>query len=330
MKTRERKIIYFLRILISGLFILSAISKLYPTPMFGITKVFEEGQLIPMGLPESLVPYVSRFIIGAEIFFGITILFNNYLKKIILPLSFLMISIFSIHLTTQLFGQSENCGCFGDLIPMTPIEALIKNIITLLMIFIIYKKSENQQFDINKLFILFLLISTIMFASLPISNISKTENSSFIDYVDNDSFMNLEGYKILSLFDPECGHCQKTARSIDSLSKIHENFPHMHIIFSNTDNDTIIGKDMQSRIDNFFEIVGGKYTYQSIPEHNYDTEEIDSYFEITVPNYDNPVVILYDGKDNYDHISNIQIMLYEGSYANSFNSENFIKRLYNK
>ena len=37
-------IIYSLRILISGLFLLLSAIKLYPTPMYGITKVFEEGQ----------------------------------------------------------------------------------------------------------------------------------------------------------------------------------------------------------------------------------------------------------------------------------------------
>ena len=55
MKTTEQKIIFSLRILISGLFLLSAIAKLYPTPMYGITKVFEQGQLIPMGFSESIV-----------------------------------------------------------------------------------------------------------------------------------------------------------------------------------------------------------------------------------------------------------------------------------
>ena len=39
-----------------------------------------------------------------------------------MPLSFVMVMIFSIHLSTQIFGESENCGCFGDLIPMTPLK----------------------------------------------------------------------------------------------------------------------------------------------------------------------------------------------------------------
>ena len=50
MKNTDEKIVFALRVLISGLFLLSAFAKLYPTPMYGITKVFEEGQLIPLGI----------------------------------------------------------------------------------------------------------------------------------------------------------------------------------------------------------------------------------------------------------------------------------------
>ena len=89
-----------------------------------------------------------------EIFLSITILFNNYLKRLIVPLSFVMVTIFSIHLSTQIFGDTENCGCFGDLIPMTPLaEALIKNIITLVILAVIYKKSKMlERSFINWLF----------------------------------------------------------------------------------------------------------------------------------------------------------------------------------
>ena len=81
MKIKNNQLVFGLRILISALFFVSAVAKLYPTPLYGITKVFEQGQLIPMGFSESLAPYISRIIIGAEIFLAITILFNNYLKE---------------------------------------------------------------------------------------------------------------------------------------------------------------------------------------------------------------------------------------------------------
>ena len=308
-----KKYTYIFRILISALFLLSAFAKLYPTPMYGITKVFEEGQLLKMGFSENLAPYFSRFIIGAEFFLSITILFNNYLKKLIIPLSFIMIAVFSIHLSTQIFGDLENCGCFGDLIPMTPLEALIKNILTLIILTLIYKTSENTKGNLSNLLILFLSISTIMFAWLPFSSQSKSAGSSFITYVENEEFVSLEEEKILCFFDAGCEHCQHAARSLDSLSNLSENFPLVHIIFSDTEED---------KIPDFFEVAGKEYNYQIMPFANYDTDEIDSYMEITFPDYDNPVVILYDG--------NRQIRLYDGTEKNEFKAEDLVRILENE
>ena len=62
MKDNNTRLIWILRGLVSILFFLSAFAKLYPTPLYGITKIFEEGQLIPMGFSEDFAPYFSRFI----------------------------------------------------------------------------------------------------------------------------------------------------------------------------------------------------------------------------------------------------------------------------
>ena len=326
MKIKNKKLVFALRVLISSLFLLSAIAKLYPIPIYGITKVFEQGQLIPMGFPEGIAPYFSRFIIGAEFFLAITILFNNYLKKIIVPLAFIMITIFSVHLSTQLFGGIKNCGCFGELIPMTPLEAFIKNIVTLIILAFIYKSLEDIRGKMSNLLILFFVISTIMFALLPISSQSKNQGDSFISYVENDDFVNTEGDKILCFFDANCEHCQKAARSLDSLSNLSEEFPKLHVIFPDISNDSIISEDLQNQIDYFFEYAGSEFPYQVMPNDNYKTEEIDSYLEITYPMYDNPVVILYDGKLDYDIVRNLQIRMYEGSNKNKFDPKD-LKRI---
>ena len=330
MKIKRHQLVFALRILISALFLLSAIAKLYPTPMYGITKVFEQGQLIPMGFSESLAPYLSRFIIGSELFLSITILFNNYLKRLILPIAFILVAVFSVHLSTQIFSDSENCGCFGDLIPMTPVEALIKNIITLVIISFIYINSIDIRKKFNNLIILFLIISTGMFALLPISNYTKSlvgdgdsSSDEFLLYVNDLEFSKAIGPKLLCFFDPDCDHCQHTARSLDSLRKIDDDFPKIHIVFSDIDNliDTI-NIEMKSRIDNFFSVAGSNFSYQTLPQYNYDTEEVDSYMEITFPEYDNPVVVLYDG--------NRQIKLFHGTSDKEYRASDLLRILDNE
>ena len=85
-----------IRVLVSALFLVSAFAKLYPTPMYGITKVFEEGQLIPMGFSEGLAPYISRLIIAIEFFIALTILQKNYLLNIQKYISYHLIVILQI------------------------------------------------------------------------------------------------------------------------------------------------------------------------------------------------------------------------------------------
>jgi len=87
-----------------------------------------------MGFTEEFASYFSRTLIGIEFALGILLLQPHYLKKLVVPATFLMLLIFSIHLSIQSFiygGNAGNCGCFGSLLPMTPIQAIIKNVVAM-------------------------------------------------------------------------------------------------------------------------------------------------------------------------------------------------------
>ena len=123
-----------IRIIISFLFLLSAVAKLYPSPYFAIS-TFEVKQLYTMGFSQDLAAYFSRTLIGIELALGLLLLQSNFLRKIVIPATLLMLVVFTIHLTIVTFqdgGNSGNCGCFGSLLPMTPIEAIIKNIVAII------------------------------------------------------------------------------------------------------------------------------------------------------------------------------------------------------
>ncbi|WP_445716669.1 MauE/DoxX family redox-associated membrane protein [Flavobacterium sp.] len=138
MKTKN--ISWILRLIISALFIVSAVAKLYPSPYFAIS-TFEVKQLYPLGFSEGFAPYFSRILIGIEFALGIAILLKDYLKKITIPATILLLSVFVIHLsyTTFVSGNAGNCGCFGELLPMTPVEAIIKNIIAIGLLIWLFK-----------------------------------------------------------------------------------------------------------------------------------------------------------------------------------------------
>ena len=147
METLRKYLPWTVRILISGLFFLSAFAKIYPDPSFYFSiTAFEYKQLVPMGFSMETAVYFSRIIIGIEFAIGILLLFPFNIKKIIIPATIFMLAIFSVHLTIEIFtsGNQGNCGCFGALLPMTPLQALLKNLVSIaLLLLILIKFSDN-------------------------------------------------------------------------------------------------------------------------------------------------------------------------------------------
>ena len=163
-----------IRIIISVLFLLSGISKLFPIWQF-------EKQLVDLGLPNYCqAAYLARFIIGIELTIGVSILQNHYIKKIIIPFTIFLLILFNIHLSIQMYQygpMNGNCGCFGQIIPMTPIEAFIKNIITiglLIYLFIIIKEEIRDKIWI--LLLVFITSILINFLVFPNCNCCTTES----------------------------------------------------------------------------------------------------------------------------------------------------------
>jgi hypothetical protein len=307
-----KNITFFARILISALFLLSAIAKLYPAPLYGITKVFEEGQLIPMGFSADFAPFLSRLIIGFEFFIAFAILQSHYIKKLVVPSTILLLTVFSIDLSLDVFaGNTEDCGCFGQLIPMTPVEALIKNILTIFILLFIYKNvKDRKESNFLLLFNGYLIISVLMFSFLPIAtNSNNRQVSSYTNYVNSDFEIN-EGKKILCFFDAGCEHCMDAAKSLTEISLTSENFPNVHIIFSDTEED---------KIPDFLEYSGYDYSYQVMEFYNSD-EDVNSYLEVLGYEYENPVVIYFNNGN--------QMRFYDGTGSNEYDAEDF-KNLFN-
>ena len=295
------------RLLISGLFLLSAIAKLYPTPLYGITKVFEEGQLIPMGFSEDFAPFLSRLIIAFEFFIAFAILQTHYIKKLIIPSTILLLIIFNVDLALDIFvGNDENCGCFGQLIPMTPTEAFIKNIFTILLLIFIYR-NVNDKKESSFLLLLngYLIISVLMFSLLPIAtNSSSKQISSYSSYVD-EAFNINEGKKILCFFDAGCEHCMDAAKSLTEIASNSTEFPDVHIIFSDTE---------EGKIPDFLKYSGKDYSYQIMEFYNPD-DDINSYLEVLGFEYENPVIIYYNNGN--------QMRFYDGTGSNEYNAKDF-------
>lgn len=154
----KKNISWTIRIVVALLFIVSAVAKIskgwisdFPfidfSPYFAIS-TFEVKQLLTLGFSETVAPYFSRILIGIEFALGFLLLHNHFLKRITIPATIGLLVVFIIHLSYVTFsvgGNTGNCGCFGELIPMTPIEAIIKNFIAVGLLVWLYQISENDK-----------------------------------------------------------------------------------------------------------------------------------------------------------------------------------------
>jgi len=165
-----------IRLLISGVFFLSAFSKLYPNPVSAIT-MFEIKQLAPLGFSPQWAQYLSRTLIGVELAIGILLLLPYYLRRVIIPGTILLLLIFIVELIIEIIlrGNKGACGCFGTLITMTPLDAIIKNALSVGLLVWFYfldkKKDFTEDFPVlgkrvHALSIVTVFLSSILFMYL--------------------------------------------------------------------------------------------------------------------------------------------------------------------
>lgn len=167
MNSIKKNLPFIVRLIISALFLLSAIAKSFPLWSF-------EKQIVDLGIVDwCMSHYLARAIIALETAIAIAILQKHYLRSIVIPLTTLLLVAFCIHLGIQMYengAMNGNCGCFGQLIPMTPLEAFIKNIITIVLLVYLWKKETDLprgQNRFSNLLLIYSICALVMFVFFP-------------------------------------------------------------------------------------------------------------------------------------------------------------------
>lgn len=174
---------WLIRILIALLFIISAVAKVSPIELFEKQLVDISNKPGPIhGFTNWCSVMVwSRTIIIIELFLGVSMLIPFYQRTVTIPLSIAMLLIFIIHLFYQIvvFGNTGNCGCMGELIPMSPLSAIIKNtftIVFLIYLFLADKKQGNNKPTYHLLMLLVIIGSIFLLFPIKESCCCEAEN----------------------------------------------------------------------------------------------------------------------------------------------------------
>lgn len=173
MHPAERYLPWSIRILIAALFLVSAYGKIYPDPSaYATISMFEIKQLYPLGFSVELAKIFSRALIGVEFGLGVLLLFPFDLKKWVIPTLIAMLAVFVAHLSIEILqtGNKGNCGCFGALLPMTPLEAIMKNVLSIGLLVLLIKRYGAQLPQKSNIWFLTTILSLcmlLMFVFIP-------------------------------------------------------------------------------------------------------------------------------------------------------------------
>lgn len=246
----RQQIISFFSILLSAaigiVFLFSAYAKFPVLEQFGWTVV--EHSFFNWTFAE----WFTRALVGLELFFGILFLISFRLKRIAIPGALLLLLVFSVYLGILYIeqGNTGNCGCFGDMLPMTPMESLVKNAILgvalIVLYFIVWE--WRSRWDKLILAILFAIALALPIYKSPPESIYIWPKQKQIhipiplhilydDPKRTPPSVNLRnGKHVIAFMSLTCEHCKKAAKKMRIIYEKDSTLPFYFVLNGDTSN----------------------------------------------------------------------------------------------
>lgn len=236
-----------IRLLLGAFFIGTAVLKLLSIDNF-------EVYIYSFGLFRyTWTTFFSRLLIFIELLIGISLILKICFKQI-WWLTMLMMVGFTLFLVyAAIFRNDSNCHCFGDLIELNPIQSILKNIITIALLFFIKNEESHDYKPVLKKW---LVASTIVvslvisFVLLPMDVVynkiySEKENVNtvaFYESMNDSTFVNLQhGRYLINYALAGCKYCRIGAEKLTLMVDRH-GIPHDRIKFIIGGSDEAIGR----------------------------------------------------------------------------------------
>lgn len=214
-----------LRLFFGLSFLFSAYTKFIAPGYFEIT-LLDQG----IAPTRELAAHLARFFIGIEFALGILFFLPFYTRKLLL-FSIALLGIFSLHLAYLSFlGDSENCGCFGEMISLNPEQSLLKNGILLSIAFWLYIKSQKEEQRKPISLVLAVVIIASMWFFLPLAGKEAQKFNSFTHFEGIGRVDLSQGEVLVAVFNLDCEHCQEAATALGELTREQE-LPPIYVLY---------------------------------------------------------------------------------------------------
>lgn len=256
------------------LFIYSGYTKLYPIEPFEFT-------FVDLGISGwRTAPFMARFFIGLEFLIGILLIFGLFLKRFTFFLTSGTLIFFTIYLSIIIFtnGNNGNCGCFGNAISMTPLQAIIKNLVMLAICFLIYK--YNSSFNYGKMgkwlitvFILgsFTMPHVLNYVDFEYSSSYLTKKEEHfrlqLDSLYKNATINIppkklsQGKQIIAFMSMSCSHCRIAAKKMRLMKEKNQQLPIYFVLNGDTNKIKPFFEDTKANNINYSILNGKSFVY---------------------------------------------------------------------
>jgi len=256
------------------LFIYSGYTKLYPIEPFEFT-------FVDLGVAGwKSAPFIARFFIGLEFFIGLLLIFGLFFKRFTIYLTASTLVFFTAYLTIiiAINGNNGNCGCFGNAFSMTPLQAIIKNLVMLAACFFIYKYIEGFQYKhfgkwIMSVFILFSFsiphILNYVDFEYSSSYLTKKEDhfKLELDSLYKNATINIppkklsEGKQVIAFMSMTCSHCRIAAKKMRLMKEKNKNLPIYFVLNGDTNKIKPFFEDTKASNINYTILNGKSFVY---------------------------------------------------------------------
>lgn len=218
-----------LRLLLSATFLLSAYTKAIDFSSF-------EVRLLDTGLfGWRATPWVAAAFIGLEYLVGLGFLLFSHRIRGLMLLTWGMLIGFTIYLAVLLStkGNDVNCGCMGETLAFTPLQAIVKNLLSMLLLGLLHyfegKATIHQASWVWKsaLAAMAVVLTAFTIPSLYTAAAAPLESKLYFDasLIEKNGFARLnsdkepQGKRMYAFLSMSCGHCQLAAERLGSINQ---------------------------------------------------------------------------------------------------------------
>lgn len=240
-----------LQIFLAATFLFSAYTKAIAPGFFEV--LIEQQGLVPNRLYGA---WATRATIALEVWLGLGLLLSVFTRAL-LQISFGLLVVFSVHLCYLIIiGETGNCGCFGEMISMSPLASLGKNVVLLMVngFLLRYKYKGNKKSGW-----IWALLPALFAAAVfvwPISTEPDEVVAKFPVFEETSEIDFTTGEYLVAVLNLSCEHCQEAAQELAELQRNGVALPKVVALFFEEGDTTVKQFNAKTNADFPYQMIG--------------------------------------------------------------------------